>query len=337
MNIGKKIVALIIIILGTISAMAQEITNYPVACAGSVVRYGTSGLPGSVFEWTVTGGEIIANYNDSIDVLWGNTLGTFAIQVIEQTQNHCMGDPYLATINVRTPFIDIGDEVNICHGDTSGLVVSGDFLAYNWNGEGISGSTYEVSESGTVWVEVMDENECLNRDSVEVKMHFPPNVNLGNDTTLCGDEYLTLDAGTGGIRYEWSTGNTTPVINVDPGEQTYVVQVFNEFGCLTIDSISILKCMDRDLIKAAIPTAFTPYQVDGNNDLFIIRGIEKYPQAEVEVFDRWGRRIFKSEPGYPDPWDGRYNGEELPMDSYYYVIDLKEGIEPIAGSVSIVK
>lgn len=57
----------------------------------------------------------------------------------------------------------------------------------------------------------------------------------------------------------------------------------------------------------------------------------------VEIFDRWGRQVFKSEPGYPEPWDGRYNGDLLPTDSYYYIIDVKKGHKPYGASISIVR
>ena len=47
--------------------------------------------------------------------------------------------------------------------------------------------------------------------------------------------------------------------------------------------------------------------------------------------------VFKSI-GYSEPWNGTYNGKELPMDAYYYIIDLnKEGHELLKGVVSIVR
>lgn len=62
-------------------------------------------------------------------------------------------------------------------------------------------------------------------------------VNLGNDTTICVDEILTLDAGTGSS-YVWSTGDLTQTIEVDTAG-TYWVEVTNTTGCTGVDDIIV--------------------------------------------------------------------------------------------------
>jgi len=64
---------------------------------------------------------------------------------------------------------------------------------------------------------------------------------------------------------------------------------------------------------------------------------ELYPAIEIKIFNRWGELIWKSEKGYPDPWDGRSRGRILPIDSYHYIIDLHNGTKPLIGSITIVK
>jgi gliding motility-associated-like protein len=46
--------------------------------------------------------------------------------------------------------------------------------------------------------------------------------------------------------------------------------------------------------------------------------------------------VFKSI-GYDKPWDGKYNGNELPIATYYYIINPKNGRKTITGSVTIIK
>jgi len=87
--------------------------------------------------------------------------------------------------------------------------------------------------------------------------------------------------------------------------------------------------------KIHIPNVFTPND-DGENDFWIITGIESYPKCTVRVYNRWGKRVFFSI-GYAQPWDGKQSDQPLPVATYYYVIDLKNGSKPISGHVAIVR
>jgi len=60
---------------------------------------------------------------------------------------------------------------------------------------------------------------------------------------------------------------------------------------------------------------------DGKNDFFIIKGLEKYPQNKLNIFDRGGRTIFSAS-NYQNNWDGYLNGKPLMEDTYYYILDL---------------
>jgi gliding motility-associated-like protein len=61
-----------------------------------------------------------------------------------------------------------------------------------------------------------------------------------------------------------------------------------------------------------IPNVFTPGN-DGNNDLFVIRNIEDYPNSELVVLNRWGVEVFKAT-GYKNDW----NGGGLTEGVYFY-------------------
>jgi gliding motility-associated-like protein len=117
------------------------------------------------------------------------------------------------------------------------------------------------------------------------------------------------------------------------GDGLIWVKVSNANKCSTIETIVIKPCSPVNYLL--IPNVFTP-NGDGENDIWRIGGTQYFPDMVVTLFDRWGRLIFVSEPGYPKPWNGERNGKLLPMDAYFYVIDLKNGSEPIRGSVTLV-
>lgn len=169
-------------------------------------------------------------------------------------------------------------------------------------------------------------------------MHFVmiapmPSVNLGRDTFICSPDHLLLDAGNPGMTYEWNNGSRTQTIWANEGDGLFWVKVTNDSNCSASDSISIKPCSPLNYLF--VPNVFTPND-DGENDVWRIGGLQYFPGVVVKLFDRWGRQIFVSEPDYPKPWDGKRNGKLLPMDAYYYVIDLKDGSKPIRGSVTLI-
>ncbi len=85
-----------------------------------------------------------------------------------------------------------------------------------------------------------------------------------------------------------------------------------------------------------MPNAFTPNR-DQVNETWEIENRESYPEMRVEVFNRWGNKVFSSSAGYNTPWDGTYNGEVLPVATYYYIIYLNSSEKPISGNVTIIR
>ena len=117
------------------------------------------------------------------------------------------------------------------------------------------------------------------------------------------------------------------VIGIMAGD--YQITVTDSSNCVGTDSISIIG-ESADCFN--IPNGFTP-NFDGTNDIWNIRGASNFPKIKVEVFNRWGTRIFSSK-GYAKPWDGTYNGKELPAAVYYYIITLDKKTD-YSGSVTI--
>ena len=79
---------------------------------------------------------------------------------------------------------------------------------------------------------------------------------------------------------------------------------------------------------------------DGANDDWEIENIEGYPNCIIEIYNRWGNLVWKTE-GYPKNWDGTNfrNGQVLPDGTYFYIINLKSQVynEPLTGWVQIIK
>ncbi|TWF32681.1 gliding motility-associated-like protein [Chitinophaga polysaccharea] len=113
-------------------------------------------------------------------------------------------------------------------------------------------------------------------------------------------------------------------------DAAYTLTAIGKHGCVARDGMTV-----KVLKPVAPPTAFSP-NGDNINDTWIITNLADYAESTVEVFNRYGERIYRST-GYNVPWDGRFKGNVLPMATYYYVIRLRAGMAPITGYVTIIR
>jgi len=98
--------------------------------------------------------------------------------------------------------------------------------------------------------------------------------------------------------------------------------------------------INSSVIDLDIPTAFTPNS-DGANDTWRILAPadisgSEFADAEVRVFDKRGTMVFDAN-GLGNTWDGTYQGKQLPVDTYYYTIDLKQQQKKYKGVVAILR
>ena len=85
---------------------------------------------------------------------------------------------------------------------------------------------------------ILDSNNCAKSADKALKVNQLPVINLGEDTTLCVNETVDLDAGNPGWIYEWNTGETDRVV-FDKDSGGYKVRVYDVIGCEGDDSIYI--------------------------------------------------------------------------------------------------
>ena len=84
-----------------------------------------------------------------------------------------------------------------------------------------------------------------------------------------------------------------------------------------------------------VPSAFTP-NGDSINDVWNIKFLDDFPDATVDVYNRYGALVFHSK-GYSKPWDGTCNGSPLPTGTYYYIINPRSGLAQRSGPVTIIR
>lgn len=181
-------------------------------------------------------------------------------------------------------------------------------------------------------------NTCADTVLQQVKVDASPIVSLGQDFTMLeGTKHvLKPTVNDNNLSYKW-----TPATGLDhddianpvasPAQDvTYQVVVTSQHGCEAMATVSV-----KVLKFLVVPNVFTP-NGDGVNDIWNVKYLESYPNNKVDVYNRYGEKVYSSI-GYSVPWDGKYNGSYLPPGTYYYIIDPKNGREVIAGNVTIIR
>ena len=149
---------------------------------------------------------------------------------------------------------------------------------------------------------------------------------------------LDVMGGDGGIGYVWSPTQfvdnpaSWSVTATPPATTVFQVTGFVE-NCQYSDDVLIVVGTEID-----VPDAFSPND-DEINDLWKITGLSSYSRSRLTIYDRWGQQVFRSI-AYPLPWNGESNGTQVPVGTYYYVIELNEpgvDLEPITGNVAVIR
>jgi gliding motility-associated-like protein len=325
----------------------SDYNGYNISCNGmangSIQIDPTSGSAPFVYTWTGPNG-FTSTTKDISDL----KAGTYHLLITDGRECKAM-----ETINLIEPgklgmtldlSVSVAGGFNInCTGDSTGYIDIESFnqvktVNYLW-ADGIFGKKRTNLPAGDYTIIITDANNC--HASATIALTEPDSLKLAFEITqpICPDK---PDGGirtivTGGVRggdysYRWSDNSTgRNLSNITKG--FYKVSVTDMNGCLIKDSANVEPINETCLI---IPNAISP-NGDLINDVWNIGMIELYPQMEVKIFNRWGESIWRSEKGYPKPWDGTSNGSTLPIDSYHYIIDLHNGTKPLVGNVTIVR
>ena len=202
-----------------------------------------------------------------------------------------------------------------------------------------TGSTFETPVLATTtsfWAQTINSNNCESAVRQEAKvLVVAPQVTISQDLTIEEGKPVQLIAG-GGASYAWypQTGLSDPSAAnpvARPQETTtYTVTINTKEGCAVVKQVTIT------VLSRIIAANVLSPNGDGFNDNFEIKNIELYPDCQVEIYTRWGEKVFESK-GYKEAWNGTKNGNALPVAAYYYIIRLNKNDKPISGSVTIVK
>lgn len=201
-------------------------------------------------------------------------------------------------------------------------------------------TTAELHNGDKVYVETSCYTYCpvISKDSTEIISVYDFIVDAGVDASVELGEVIQLDGTTNATTFGWSPAfylSNPNIINpIATPEVTITYTLTGEFnGCIQSDYVVIT--VDSGLF---FPNTFSP-NGDGTNDQWVIRGIEKYPDCDVRIFDRWGQEIFQST-GYSSSkaWDGTTKTGKVPSGVYFYKVQLRDDAKQVlSGNITLIR
>jgi len=226
---------------------------------------------------------------------------------------------------------------SLCNGETASLSVAGTFALVTWN-TGATGTPLVVNQQGTYIVNTVDQNGCNSTAQMVIGSKPSPTIVVTADKTELAPGQSSQLLASGADTYVWtpteslSDATIANPIATPSLTTTYTVSGTVTGGCTAQQSIEIK--INSDFLDLKIPNVFSP-NGDGVYDVWVIPGIEAYPDCLLAIFDKSGRKILDRK-GYQNNWDGIYNGQLLPEGTYYYVFGCPDK-KQLTGNVLIAR
>lgn len=278
--------------------------------------------------------------------------GTYTVTLISKNTFGC-ADTAIKSVKVY-PLPDngftvtrncVGTSISLSFTDTTKILPTDTVTTWFWDFGGIGTSTLQNPTQGfpgagsyTVTLITTSNNNC--KDTVikpivinplpDAGFYFNVNAGLNVITTV-----NFTDTSKYATSIWWNFGdpgsgpNNTSTIS-GPVHQYLVngiymitLVAYDQFGCTDTAKAYINVKNETENFLEIIPNAISP-NGDGKNDTWNLLDIPRlYPNLHVEIYNRWGQKMFESD-GYSKAWDGTFNGEKLPVGTYFFVLDLKD-------------
>ena len=193
-----------------------------------------AGNPGLNHDW---------NTKENSQTITIDAAGEYGLKVTDAYG--CLGSDSMELFIYDLPIVDLGKDTIICEPE-SVVINPGFWSEYLWSTKQVK-QEIVVDSTAEISIKIKDLNGCQGKDTVNVQVNPLPIVNLGDDTTICLNQTVTLNADNPRWNYLWNSGEKVQEITVEEG--FYKVTVSDSIGCKRADSITVM----IDLIPDPFP------------------------------------------------------------------------------------
>ena len=203
---------------------------------------------------------------------------------------------------------------------------------YIWTKDGIDLNTnlptLGVNSAGVYAVEVINNSGCSRKRTITVTASNTATIESIDIIDLNDINSVTVNV-SGPGDYEYSIDDLNGLWQ----DSNFFDHVPSGIHEVFINDKNNCGVVSQEIIVVGIPKFFTPNN-DSYNDIWEIKGMVKYPLAEITIFDRYGKFITRLNATNPT-WDGTVNGEILPATDYWYVFKMDGNTPEKRGHFSL--
>ena len=288
---------------------------------------------------TLTNGNYFSGANGSGTMLnAGDVISTsqtiYIYNQIGTAPNTCSNESsFTVTISGNPPVDTIADQT-VCQDYTLPTLTNGSYFTGS-NGSGTmlnAGDVISTSQTIYIYNEIgTAPNTCSNESSFTVTvLNIDFTLDQNNITII--EDTITVSMSDNTIFYEYSLDNTTYqnsniFSNLSNGTYTLFVRDIN--GC-------VVRQLNFDINVSVVNELFIPKYFTPNGDAYnqVWQIIDPNQTIkEIYIFDRYGK-LLKQVSTVHLSWNGMYNGNVLPTNDYWYLINLKSG-EQVKGHFTL--
>jgi gliding motility-associated-like protein len=284
------------------------------------------------YDWYHNGGLLRSG---SSAVLYATEAGAYSVEISEAIPGCRVNSDTVLLVRQTPATVEFDTIPPSCVSSSSVINLVATPGGGVFSGNGVVGGQFDVAVAGAgnhvVLYSYTDANGCEVKKTRIAAVNAPPVITMPASVHVLEGDSTTIQANvTGATIYQWTPPDgmgDAQVMQprVSPAQTTtYSLHAESDGGCFSDADVTVTVFPGVD-----IPNAFTP-NGDADNQTWELKNIDLYPNCAVEIFNRWGTRVFKTV-GYRNDWDGA----GLPAATYYYVIKLDDQLPVRTGSVSI--
>ena len=337
------------IIVDTVPTQSITISGKDSICGNSIHTYTIAAIANATsYTWTSTAGTFINLTDTKIEITAQNNTSNNQVSITASNKcgNGLKETLPITTLQLPTPFI-VGNDTLICKEGQATLLANNlqgisPLFQYEWtkNNSVLTNpsATLITKEEGLYNLSIGYEGDlCKTTSSNLVRVSFfNMIVDAGLSKEILQGDAVLLDAqADGNFTYSWTptenlNNNTLLQPLANPKETTtYTITATNDAGCTDTSSVTLK--VNKLL---TIPNAFSP-NGDRINDEWVIENINQWAPLQVQIFNRWGAILYENYNEYI-PWDGKFNGKDIPVGTYYFIITIKNH-QPFTGALTITR